>query len=168
MNHNLIDPLISIGVLAEKVGLSVSAIRKYEVSGLIIPHRTSSGHRMFSYEDISRIRVIQHMIKELGFNAEGIRRLQALLPCWDLLPCDKEVRDECPMFKDKTKPCWMMKDAHCTLQGNECRYCIVYRFGSLCIEDIKELLHNQSKVSDPKKTIIELLDKKQDYKEEEK
>ena len=158
------DPLISIGALAEKVGLSVSAIRKYEVAGLIIPHRTQSGHRMFSYEDITRIKVIQHMIKELGFNAEGIRRLQALLPCWDLLPCDNKVRDECPMYKDSSKPCWMMKDAHCTLQGNECRYCIVYRFGSLCIENIKELIHNP----DPNTTIAEFLDRKQNSNEEDK
>jgi len=162
MNHNLIDPLISIGALADKVGLSVSAIRKYEVAGLIIPHRTSSGHRMFSYEDISRIRVIQHMIKELGFNAEGIRRLQALLPCWDLLPCEKKVRDECAAFRDNSKPCWMMKDANCTLQGNECRNCIVYRFGSLCIEDIKELLYNQSSGCDPKTAITEFLNRIQD------
>jgi DNA-binding transcriptional MerR regulator len=159
MNHNLIDPLISIGALADKVGLSVSAIRKYEVAGLIIPHRTRSGHRMFSYEDISRIRFIQHMIKELGFNAEGIRRLQALLPCWDLLPCKKKVRNACQAFKDNSKPCWMIKDAHCTFQGNECRDCIVYRFGSLCIEDIKELLYNQSNDFDPKKAITEFLDK---------
>lgn len=168
MNHNLVDPLISIGTLAVKVGLSVSAIRKYEVAGLIISHRTTSGHRMFSYEDISRIRVIQYMIKQLGFNGEGIRRLQALLPCWDLLPCEKKVRNECQAFKDNSKPCWMIKDAHCTLQGNECRNCIVYRFGSLCIEDIKELLYSQSSDSDPKKMISALLEKEQAFKEEEK
>jgi hypothetical protein len=168
MNHNLIDPLISIGTLAGKVGLSVSAIRKYEVAGLIISHRTSSGHRMFSYEDISRIRVIKHMIKNLGISTEGIRRLQALLPCWDLLPCDKKVRDECPAFKDSTKPCWMIKDAHCTLQGNECRYCIVYRFGSLCIDDIKDLLYNESSGCDPNGAINKLLDDMQDDKKEVK
>lgn len=168
MNHNLIDPLISIGTLADKVGLSVSAIRKYEAAGLIIPHRTSSGHRMFSYEDLTRIYVIQHMIKDLGFNAEGIRRLQALLPCWDLLPCKKQIRDECQAFRDNSKPCWMMKNADCTLQGNECKSCIVYRFGSLCIEDIKELLYNKSDRQDPKTAMTEILNKKQDYKEEEK
>jgi DNA-binding transcriptional MerR regulator len=162
------DPLISIGTLAEKIGLSVSAIRKYEVAGLIIPHRTNSGHRMFSYEDITRIQVIQHMIKELGFNTEGIRRLQALLPCWNLLPCDKKIRDDCLAFKDKTKPCWLMKDAHCTLQGNECRDCIVYRFGTLCIEDIKELLYNQPSGCDPTKSIKQLLHNKLDNKKEEK
>jgi MerR family transcriptional regulator/heat shock protein HspR len=168
MNHNVIDPLISIGTLAEKVGLSVSAIRKYEIAGLIISRRTDSGHRMFSYEDITRIRVIQHMIKNIGFNAEGIRRLQALLPCWDLLPCNNDIRDECPAFKDNSKPCWMLKDAQCTQQGNQCRCCIVYRFGSLCIEDIKELLHNQTEMFDPKEFMIESLHNKQAYKEEEK
>jgi hypothetical protein len=108
------------------------------------------------------------MIKEIGFNAEGIRRLQALLPCWDLLPCKNKVRDECPAFRDNSKPCWMMKDAHCTLQSNECRYCIVYRFGSLCIEDIKELLYNQSPTTDPTQAMKEILEKKQEYNEEEK
>ena len=160
MNHNLIDPLIPIGALADKVGLSVSAIRKYEVAGLIISRRTSSGHRMFSYEDIIRIRVIQHMLRGLGFNTEGIRRLQALLPCWDLLPCEKNIRDECQAFRDNSIPCWMMKDAHCTLQSNECRNCNVYRFGSLCIENIKELLHNQSNSGDIKLVIEKYIDKR--------
>jgi hypothetical protein len=106
------------------------------------------------------------MIKDLGFNTEGIRRLQALLPCWDLLPCKKKVRDKCFAFRDNSKPCWMIKDANCTFQGNECRDCIVYRFGSLCIEDIKILLHNLSSGYDPKIALIEFLDKKRDETQE--
>ena len=142
MINNSLDPVISIGTLAKKVGLSVSAIRKYEEEGLIISHRIESGHRLFSYEDFQRLSTIQHLIKNLGFNIEGIRRMQAILPCWDLLPCEKKVRDNCLAFKGSTKPCWMMKDAHCTLRGNECRKCAVYRFGTLYTEKIKELVHN--------------------------
>jgi hypothetical protein len=168
MNYDIVDPVISIGTLAEKVRLSVSAIRKYEDEGLIIAHRTDSGHRMFSYEDIFRIKVIQHMLKDLGFNIESIRRMQALLPCWDLLPCENNIRDKCSAFRDNTKPCWMMKDAHCTLQGNECRKCLVYRFGSLCAENIKELLHNQSSSCDSSEAIMKLLDKKRNSQKEEK
>ena len=63
MNSNSLDTVISIGTLAKKVGLSVSAIRKYEEEGLIISHRSDSGHRLFSYEDIERLRTIQHLIK---------------------------------------------------------------------------------------------------------
>ncbi|MHC4710150.1 MAG: MerR family transcriptional regulator, partial [Planctomycetota bacterium] len=88
--HGINDPLVSIGALAQQVGLSVSAVRKYENDGLILAHRTDSGHRLFSYEDISRVQNIQHLIQDLGLNTEGIRRMQALLPCWDLLPCSAE------------------------------------------------------------------------------
>lgn len=142
MNNNSLEPVISIGTLAKKVGLSVSAIRKYEEEGLIISNRVESGHRLFSYEDVQRLITIQHLIKDLGFNIEGIRRMQAILPCWDLLPCEKKERDNCLAFKGSTKPCWMIKDAHCTVRGNECRKCAVYRFGTLFTESIKELVHN--------------------------
>ena len=73
VSHEANDPVISIGVLAERVGLSVSAVRKYENEGLVIAHRTSSGHRLFSYEDIGRVRHIQHLIQDLGLNTEGSR-----------------------------------------------------------------------------------------------
>ena len=159
MISNSLEPVISIGTLARKVGLSVSAIRKYEEEGLIISHRTDSGHRLFSYEDIDRLRSIQHLIKEIGFNIEGIRRMQALLPCWNLLPCEKKVRDNCLAFKGSTKPCWMIKDAHCTLQGNECRNCIVYRYGSLFTEDIKYLIHTISDSTDQRNRIDGLINK---------
>ena len=144
MNNNSLDAVISIGTIAKKVGLSVSAIRKYEEEGLIISHRSDSSHRLFSYEDIERLRTIQHLIKNLGFNIEGIRRMEAILPCWDLLPCSEEVRNNCLAFNGSTKPCWMIKDAHCTVQGNECRKCNVYRFGTLHTEGIKLLVHSTS------------------------
>jgi DNA-binding transcriptional MerR regulator len=162
MNCDILDPVISIGILAEKVGLSVSAIRKYEQEGLLISHRTNSGHRMFSFEDIKRIGHIQHLIKKLRFNIEGIRRMQALLPCWDILPCKHEERDTCRAFKDNTKPCWMINDAHCSQQSSKCRLCLVYRFGSLYAEDIKTLLHSTSNDKKRIENIINMLEKKQD------
>ena len=163
MSHNILDPVISIGTLANKVGLSVSAIRKYEEEGLIIPHRSESGHRMFSFEDISRIQTIQHLVKNVGFNFEGIRRLQALLPCWNLLPCNHDecinrAEGQCPAYNDNTRPCWMINEAHCTLQGNECRICIVYRFGTLCVEDIKEIIYDQN--NNPINAIKSIVNKK--------
>jgi len=172
MNHNILDPVISIGTLATKVGLSVSAIRKYEDEGLIIPHRTDSGHRMFSYEDIKRTQSIQHLVKTLGFNFEGIRRLQALLPCWNLISCNHENcarsnNNQCSAKKDNTRPCWMINEGHCTGKGNECRKGIVYRFGSLFTEDIKELLHNQNNENDQSENILNLFNEKYNTIKEE-
>lgn len=160
------DPVIAIGILAERVGLSVSAVRKYENEGLIIAHRTEAGHRLFSHEDISRVRHIQHMIQDLGLNLEGIRRMQALLPCWDLLPCSVETRKSCPAYKDNTRPCWMTRGLNCAPQGNECRRCVVYRFGSLCTQDIKGVLHDQNGSQDAGAASCELLQRLRSAKAE--
>jgi len=162
VNHDTLDPVISIGTLAEKVGLSVSSIRKYEDAGLLISHRKDSQHRLFCYEDITRINTIQYLIKELGINIEGIRRIQAMLPCWNMFKCHKsngnDCSKSCSAHTENSKPCWMIKDAHCTLQGNECRKCVVYRFGSLCTENIKDILHTDK--SNQKEVMRNFLEQK--------
>jgi len=164
--YEIDEPVISIGVLARKVGLSVSAVRKYENEGLIIAHRADSGHRLFSHEDIGRVRNIQHMIRDLGLNIEGIRRMQSLLPCWDLLPCPAETHTSCPAYQDNTRPCWTIKGLECAPQGNECRRCVVYRFGSLYTQDIKHLLYGQDDVQDAGAAIRELMQRKRHWKKE--
>jgi MerR family transcriptional regulator/heat shock protein HspR len=160
------DPVISIGVLAQKVGLSVSAVRKYENEGLIIAHRTDSGHRLFSHEDVRRVRNVQHMIQDLGLNIEGIRRMQALLPCWDLHPCDAQTREGCPAYQENTRPCWTIRGLDCAPQGNECRRCVVYRFGSLCTEEIKRLLHDHDDSQDADTATQELLERMRRLKQD--
>jgi len=166
-DHDLSDPVMSIGTLAEKVGLSDSTIRKYENGCLIIAHRTPSGHRRFSHEDVDRIRNIKRMIQVLGVSIEGIRRLQALLPCWELLPCSPQQREKCPAFQDNTRPCWMVKGLDCTpSHGNECRQCMVYRFGSLCTEEIKSLVYGQTGSKDASTAIRELMDRRRRCGEE--
>jgi DNA-binding transcriptional MerR regulator len=165
LQHETDDPVISIGVLAERVGLSVSAVRKYENEGLLIAHRTPSGHRLFSREDIRRVEHIQHLIQDLGLNIEGIRRMQALVPCWRLLPCDEQARRECSAYQDTKRPCWTIKGMSCAPQGNECRACPVYRLGSLCTEDIKHLLHDPSECQSTDEVINEIFQRIKNTKE---
>ncbi|HWR82611.1 MAG TPA: MerR family transcriptional regulator [Candidatus Deferrimicrobium sp.] len=136
------EPLISIGTAAGHVGLSVSALRKYETEGLLLFHRTASGHRLLSRADIERIRVIQRLINELGLNMEGIRRLLALLPCWQLRPCTDEEKNNCEAARDTVHPCWMVRRSECKRLGVDCRTCRVYRYGAYCTEFMKSLLFN--------------------------
>lgn len=145
----MLEPVISIGTLAGRTGLSVSAIRKYETEGLLISYRAPSGHRLFSHEDLERVKIIRHMIQDLGLNMEGIRRLLALLPCWELAGCSQKRRDRCPAYEDKTKPCWMIRGGGCSKTADECRVCPVYRFGSQCTEDMKRLVYGRSAPSGP-------------------
>lgn len=49
------DELMTIGDLAARTGMSVSAIRFYEAKGLVQPFRTSGGQRRFLRSDIRRL-----------------------------------------------------------------------------------------------------------------
>jgi MerR family transcriptional regulator/heat shock protein HspR len=149
--HNLVegensqsewDPVISIGTVAKKVGLSISALRKYEKEGLLIYYRTPTGRRLLALADIKRVKIIQHLINDLGLNMEGIRRLLALLPCWRLKPCSDEEKQNCEAVSNARQPCWMVKETECARRGLDCRLCNVYRFGAYCTEAMKSLLLN--------------------------
>jgi MerR family transcriptional regulator/heat shock protein HspR len=132
------------------VDLSVSALRKYEKEGLLIYHRTETGRRLLSRADLRRIQMIQHMIGDIGLNMEGIRRLLALLPCWELRPCTAEcVRREqgnCEARTDSGRPCWMLDRSVCSCDQDDCRNCNVYRYGAYCTETMKQLLHEAKRV----------------------
>lgn len=49
------DDLLPIGVVAERTGLAVSAVRFYEQQGLISAERAPSGHRRFPRSTIRRV-----------------------------------------------------------------------------------------------------------------
>lgn len=136
------EPVISIGTAARKVNLSVSALRKYEREGLLLYYRTETGRRLLSRADLKRIRMIQHLIGQLGLNMEGIRRLVALLPCWELKPCSAEEKAKCKAVRDSVHPCWMVNESECRRQGIDCRLCSVYRYGAYCTEVMKSLLYD--------------------------
>ena len=71
--------VVSIGVLASRTGLSVSAIRFYERKGLIEPFRSSGGQRRFLRSDIRRLSFIR-IAQALGLSIEGIAAELARLP----------------------------------------------------------------------------------------
>ena len=142
-NQRYTEPIMSIGRLADKVELSVSTVRKYEAEGLIISHRAPSGHRLYSYEDLDRVRAIKDLIQQQRLNIEGIRRLVSLVPCLELSTCDPEKRRGCPAFRDNNRPCWMIKDDPSNDQREQCRQCDVYRFAINSAKDIKKLLYDK-------------------------
>lgn len=64
-----------IGGVVEAVGLSLRTIRHYDEVGLVPPSGRSRGRfRLYTDEDIERLRLIKHM-KPLGFTLEEMRDL---------------------------------------------------------------------------------------------
>ena len=70
---------ISIGYLADRTGLAVSAIRYYEVQGLVTPWRNGGGQRRFHRADIRRLSFVM-IAQQFGFSLPEIRDLLAGLP----------------------------------------------------------------------------------------
>ena len=62
---------ISIGEVAARTGLAVSAIRFYEERGLVRPDRDAGGRRTFARADIRRLSVIM-VAQRLGFSLSEI------------------------------------------------------------------------------------------------
>jgi MerR family redox-sensitive transcriptional activator SoxR len=73
------DPPLPIGAVAERTGLSVSAIRFYESVGLVSSTRASSGHRRFRRSVIRRLSFIQ-ICQRLGYSLDEIRSQLEQLP----------------------------------------------------------------------------------------
>ena len=70
---------ISIGQLAERTGLSVSAIRYYETQGLLFSERSRGGQRRFLRSDIRRLSFVL-IAQQVGFTIEQIRNQLETLP----------------------------------------------------------------------------------------
>jgi MerR family transcriptional regulator, heat shock protein HspR len=67
-----------ISVAAELAEMHPQTLRMYEQRGLITPERSPKGTRLYSQEDVERLRRIQQMTVELGMNLAGVERVLAL------------------------------------------------------------------------------------------
>jgi MerR family transcriptional regulator/heat shock protein HspR len=64
-----------ISVAAELASMHPQTLRIYESRGLINPQRSPKGTRLYSQEDVDRLRRIQELTSELGMNLAGVERV---------------------------------------------------------------------------------------------
>src|SRR5207244_13545528 len=67
-----------ISVAAELAQMHPQTLRMYEARGLIEPQRSPKGTRLYSQQDVERLRRIQRMTAELGLNLAGVEQVLAL------------------------------------------------------------------------------------------
>jgi len=67
-----------ISVAAELARMHPQTLRMYEARGLIEPNRSPKGTRLYSQEDVDKLRRIQEMTAELGLNLAGVERVLRL------------------------------------------------------------------------------------------
>jgi MerR family transcriptional regulator/heat shock protein HspR len=67
-----------ISVAAELADMHPQTLRMYEARGLITPQRSAKNTRLYSYQDVERLRRIQQMTAEQGLNLAGVETVLAL------------------------------------------------------------------------------------------
>lgn len=66
------EPLYVISVASRLLKLHPQTLRKYERVGFVAPSRTTGNLRLYSSEDIDRLRQIKHLVDERGVNLAGV------------------------------------------------------------------------------------------------
>ena len=64
-----------ISVAADLAGMHPQTLRIYESRGLITPKRSPKNTRLYSQEDVDRLRRIQELTGELGMNLAGVEKV---------------------------------------------------------------------------------------------
>src|SRR5450432_3493238 len=67
-----------ISVAAELANMHPQTLRMYEARGLIEPKRSPKGTRLYSQDDVEKLRRIQEMTAEAGLNLAGVERVMDL------------------------------------------------------------------------------------------
>lgn len=94
-------PVYPIGVAARLLNVHPRTLRIYEAEGFVRP-RYRGGRRLFSQNDIDWIACLRSMIHDEGISIPGLKRLLALVPCWEIAKCSREIRETCKASVDRS------------------------------------------------------------------
>jgi DNA-binding transcriptional MerR regulator len=74
VEHNL----YFISMAARLLEMHPQTLRKYERLGLVTPTRTVGSMRVYTQDELARLRLIKHLVEEEGVNLAGVQRLLAI------------------------------------------------------------------------------------------
>jgi len=70
--------LYFISVAARMLGMHPQTLRKYERLGLVQPTRTIGSMRLYSHEELDRLKLIKRLVDDAGINLAGVQRLLSI------------------------------------------------------------------------------------------
>ena len=68
-----IEGVYVISVASKMLSIHPQTLRKYERVGLVRPSRTDGMLRLYSQDDIARLKLIKYLVDDLGLNLAGVR-----------------------------------------------------------------------------------------------
>jgi MerR family transcriptional regulator/heat shock protein HspR len=70
--------LYLISMAARMLGMHPQTLRKYERLGLVQPSRTIGSMRLYSREELDRLKVIKRLVDDGGINLAGVQKLLSI------------------------------------------------------------------------------------------
>ena len=67
-----------ISMAARMLGMHPQTLRKYERLGLVQPSRTIGSMRLYSREELDRLKAIKRLVDDAGINLAGVQRLLSI------------------------------------------------------------------------------------------
>src|SRR3989337_4155136 len=67
--------LYFISMAARLLDMHPQTLRKYERLGLVRPTRTVGAMRVYTSDELERLRLIKHLVEDAGVNLAGVQRL---------------------------------------------------------------------------------------------
>ena len=67
-----------ISVAARMLGMHPQTLRKYERLGLVQPTRTIGSMRLYSRDELERLKLIKRLVDDAGINLAGVQRLLSI------------------------------------------------------------------------------------------
>jgi MerR family transcriptional regulator/heat shock protein HspR len=72
------EDVLFISVAARLLGMHPQTLRKYERLGLVQPSRTVGSMRVYSRDELDRLKAIKRLVDEAGINLAGVQRLLSI------------------------------------------------------------------------------------------
>jgi MerR family transcriptional regulator/heat shock protein HspR len=94
-----------ISIAASLAGCHPRTLRIYEEEGLLDPVRTDTNIRLYSDEDLVRVRAIRYLTQTRGVNLAGVKLLLQLRDAADLLDqiANELERDDSDVGEDRVQ-----------------------------------------------------------------
>src|SRR5690348_18064087 len=86
---------------ARMLGMHPQTPRKYERLGLVQPTRTVGSMRVYSREELARLKAIKKLVDDAGINLAGVQRLMSIAEVVERIrPLLENVRGEAMSGRD--------------------------------------------------------------------
>lgn len=79
MQTDKTQPMIPTGIFAKLVGVHERTLRIYDAEGILCPARNNKNRRLYTYNDLEKVKLIRYLMTNLALNLSGLKLFLVML-----------------------------------------------------------------------------------------